>query len=291
MTPRVSVITIFLNEERFLAETIASVRAQTFTNWELILVDDGSTDRSAEIARMAAETDPRIRLVTHPNRENRGMSASRNRGVSVAQGEFIAFIDGDDDWLPEKLAEQVAILDAVPKAEMVYGRTLFWYSWDPAATHDDYFQTLGVAPDRLYPPRRLFRLLMENRAQPPTTNNAIMRRSLIDRVGGFEDAFRTMFEDQVFYAKTHVTAHIWVADRIWARYRKHEASCTAQTPVAQEIAAQLRYLDWVSAYLRRTAPRAWDLRLAVFKGRLICRLRPLRARVGRLLGRKAPGER
>lgn len=291
LSPRVSVITIFLNEERFLAETIASVQAQTYPDWELILVDDGSTDASPDIAARAAASDPRIRVVTHPNRENRGMSASRNRGVSVARGEFVAFIDGDDDWLPEKLAEQVAILDQVPEADMVYGRTLFWYSWDPAATHDDHFQTLGVTPDRLHAPPSLFRLLMENRAQPPTTNNAIMRRTLIDRVGGFEDAFRTMFEDQVFYAKTHLVASIWVADRVWARYRKHEASCTARTPVAQEIAAQLRYLDWVAAYLRRTRPGAWSLQLAVLKGRLICRLRPIRARIGRMLGRKAPGER
>lgn len=287
--PRVTVITIFLNEERFLGETIASVQAQTFADWELILVDDGSTDSSPDIARAAAARDPRIRLVSHPNGENRGMSASRNRGMAEARGEFVAFIDGDDDWLPGKLAEQVAIFDRVPEAEMVYGRTLFWYSWDPDARLNDYCQTLGVTPDRLYHAPALFRMLMENRAQPPTTNNAIMRRSLIERVGGFEDDFRTMFEDQVFYAKTHLTASIWVSDALWARYRKHQQSCTAQTPIAQEMAAQMRYLRWVSVYLRRVRPGAIGLRFAVMLGMLRCQLRPLRARVGQLLGRKAPG--
>ena len=93
---RVSAIVIFLNEERFLAEAIASVRAQTFRDWELILVDDGSSDGSAGIARAAAEEDPRIRVLAHPGGANRGMSASRNLGLSDARGEFVAFLDGDD---------------------------------------------------------------------------------------------------------------------------------------------------------------------------------------------------
>ena len=285
---RVSVVTIFLNEERFLEETIASVQAQTFADWELILVDDGSTDRSPEIARAAAARDRRIRYITHPGGENRGMSASRNCGVSVAQGEFVAFIDGDDDWLPEKLDEQVAILDAYPEVEMVYGRTLFWFSWDPASAQNDFCQPLGVEPNRVHYPPVLFHQLMKNRAQPPTTNNAIMRRALIDRVGGFEDEFRTMFEDQVFYAKTHLTAPIYVADRMWARYRKHEASCSAQQSQAQELAAQMRYLNWVSAYVKRERRGDKRVRAMVALGMLHCRIRPLRATLGRMLGIKPP---
>jgi glycosyltransferase involved in cell wall biosynthesis len=150
MAARVSVICIFLDEEQFLAEAIASVFAQSYSDWELVLVDDGSSDRSSEIARELAEANPdRIRYVQHPDGGNHGMSASRNRGIAASRGELVAFIDGDDLWLPGKLAEQVAVFDAEPRAEMVYGRTLIWHSWSADAETEDFTYPLGVEPDRL----------------------------------------------------------------------------------------------------------------------------------------------
>src|SRR5215213_5930752 len=136
-SPAVSVITIFLDEEEFLEEAIASVRGQTFEDWELILVDDGSTDASPAIAALHAAADPkRIRLISHPGRKNRGMSASRNTGIAAARGEYIAFLDGDDVYLPQKLEMQVQILRDNPAAAMVYGATKHWYSWT-GRPHDE----------------------------------------------------------------------------------------------------------------------------------------------------------
>ena len=106
----VSVVIIFFNEERFLAEAVASVYAQTFHDWELLLVDDGSSDRSSDIAKGYAERDPaRVRYLEHPGHANRGASASRNVGVHAARGEWVAFLDGDDIWLPERLERSVAL--------------------------------------------------------------------------------------------------------------------------------------------------------------------------------------
>jgi glycosyltransferase involved in cell wall biosynthesis len=234
---RVSAIIIFLNEAQFLYDAIASVRGQTFEDWELILVDDGSTDKSPAIARAASAEDPRIRLVSHSGGANRGMSASRNRGLAEATGEYIAFLDGDDVWLPGKLADQVAILDAEPGCGMLYGRTLLWYSWDPGAGPADSLLELGVVPDRAYDPPVLYRLLLRNRAQTPTTANAIMRRALIDRVGSFEEEFRTLFEDQVFWVKAHLAGPCYVSGEVWARYRQHTRSSTAAVHPLQELAA------------------------------------------------------
>ena len=132
--PRVSAVVIFLNEERFLGEAIASVRSQSLDGWELLLVDDGSTDASAALAREAAASEPeRIRYLEHPGHANRGMSASRNLGLAATRGEFVAFLDADDVWLPERLERAVALLDAHPEAEMVYGRTQYWRSWSGRA--------------------------------------------------------------------------------------------------------------------------------------------------------------
>ena len=126
----VSVVLIFLNEAEFIEEAIASVLAQTYSNWELILVDDGSTDGSTAIAKSYAEKlDPKVKYIDHEGHKNLGMSASRNLGIDNATGEYIAFIDGDDLWLPNKLEQQVAIMSTQPDAAMVCGRTQWWYSW------------------------------------------------------------------------------------------------------------------------------------------------------------------
>ena len=103
--PLVSVITPVYNAARWLPETLASVQAQTLIDWEHLLVDDGSTDESVIIAERAAKEDSRVRLLRMP--ANGGPAAARNFALQNARGRFIAFLDADDLWLPEKLASQV----------------------------------------------------------------------------------------------------------------------------------------------------------------------------------------
>src|SRR5256885_6022630 len=120
-SPLVSAITIFYNGKTFIAEAIESVVAQTYPSWELLLVDDGSTDGASEIARDYAARHPeRIRYLEHDGHRNRGMSASRNLGLQHSRGALVAFLDSDDVWLPEKIARQVATLDAHPEAQMTF---------------------------------------------------------------------------------------------------------------------------------------------------------------------------
>jgi glycosyltransferase involved in cell wall biosynthesis len=282
---RVSVVTIFYNEERFLADAIASVRGQTLADWELILVDDGSTDRSPEIAREAAADDSRIKVVSHPNGENRGMSASRNRGFAGAKGEFIALLDADDVWAPCKLAEQIQILEAYPGCGMVYGHALIWRTWNPVAVEADERLALGVEPNRVYKPPTLFKLLMRNRAQSPMTSNTMIRRRLINEVGGFEESFRGMFEDQVFFVKAHLATCCYVSDAQWLLYRQHSGSCTASIAVQQELRALARFLRWTRGYLLRQPSQNWSLWPSVLFAQLDCRRRQLRALAGYALGR------
>ena len=127
---RVSIVTIFFNAEPYLAEAIESVLAQNFRNFELILVDDGSTDGSTAIALAYADRyQHQIRYLEHRGHVNRGMSASRNVGVSAARGDLIALMDADDVWRPYKLSEQIAIIDAHPEVAMVCGAARYWKSW------------------------------------------------------------------------------------------------------------------------------------------------------------------
>ena len=113
--PRVTIVTAAYNAERFLSATIDSVRAQTFGDFEYIIIDDGSRDGTADVVRRHMDEDPRVRLV---QQSNRGLAATRNAGIRAAHGELIAFLDHDDFWRPEKLALQIAALDANPKADV-----------------------------------------------------------------------------------------------------------------------------------------------------------------------------
>ena len=258
--PLVSVIIIFLNEERFLAEALESVIVQTYPDWELILVDDGSSDQSPAIARAYAARHPaRIRCVEHQGHVNRGMAASRNLGLEHSRGTYVGFLDADDVWMPDKLLGQVAILEAHREVDMVYGRTLIWHSWrgECDATSTDTYYNLGVQADTIVEPPNLLVSLIRNRAQTPTTCNALMRTEAVTRVGRFEADFRGMFEDQVFFMKLALVAKIFVASESWARYRQHKDSCSARVEASGELRpTRLRLLAWLSRYLRRHKLRA-----------------------------------
>ncbi len=113
--PKVSVIIPTYNRARYITRAIDSVLAQTYKDWELIIVDDGSTDNTRDVVEPYLK-DKRIRYVWQ---ENRGVSAARNKGLDLAQGEYIAFLDSDDFYLPEKLMHSIEILDKYSNVVLV----------------------------------------------------------------------------------------------------------------------------------------------------------------------------
>ena len=249
--PAITAIIICLNGERFLREAIASILAQDDADWELIIVDDGSSDATAAIIAEAMAADVRIRTACHPEHANMGMSASRNLGIAEARGHYVAFLDADDVWMADKLSTQRAILDADHLLAMVYGRTKIWHSWQSGRDADDFYYDLGVEPGRAYDPPLLFEQLMENRCQSPTSCGSLIRRDAILATGGFDLAFRQMFEDQVFYARLLAQFRVHVSDKCVALYRSHVDACTAQMGDGlPSAAAHLRYLAATLAYLK-----------------------------------------
>lgn len=107
-TMLVSIIMPAYNAASYIEKAIASVQAQTYTDWELIVVDDCSTDATAEIAGVFARQDERIRLIR--NERNRGVAAARNAGLAASSGCYVAFLDSDDSWYPKKLETQISYL-------------------------------------------------------------------------------------------------------------------------------------------------------------------------------------
>ena len=263
----VSVVVIFLDAQRFLEDAIRSVFAQTYSSWELLLVDDGSSDRSGAVAHAWRAAHPaRVRCLAHEGRANRGMSASRNLGIAHALGEYVAMLDADDVWTPEKLEQQTAILRARPEVALVYGRRQYWSSWtretDPA---EDSVSPLGVEPGSvLRPPGLLTRTVARQGAVLPCPSDLLFRRDMAIRIGGFEEAFRgiyAMYEDKAFLVKVGLHETVYVADECWTRYRQHPDSCVSTVVRAgQASAAREFFLRWFEAYLRANGARgtpAW----------------------------------
>lgn len=252
--PLVSVIMIFLNEANFIREAIESVLAQSYGNWELLLVDDGSTDKGSAIAMEYVVRFPRkIRYFEHPGHQNRGMSASRNLGLYHAAGEYIAFLDADDVWLPEKLMQQVATMTSEPRAAMVYGRTVMWYSWRDAQeqSRSDYIREMGVEPNMLVEPPALLPLLLQDEYQSPTTCNAMIRRKPFQVLGGSQETFRGMYEDRVLFFKLCLQFPVFVSGDCWAKYRQHPDSCVAVSYKTGECqTARSDLMNWVAKYLK-----------------------------------------
>jgi glycosyltransferase involved in cell wall biosynthesis len=244
--PVVSVVVIFLNEERFLAEAVASVQAQELSDWELVLVDDGSTDKSALIAQNLAAQDERIRYVEHPGHENRGMSASRNLGVAHTTAPLISFLDADDVWEPGKLTEQVDLLERMPDVAMVSGTPMYWYSWDAASTQPDRAVLPGgIADQRLAPPQAALSLYPLKARTGGASPGVMVRRSAFEAVGGYEERFRGMYEDQAFYLKIYLRYAIYISSRPWLRYRQHDASHCGKSSRVDSWRRRGDFFDWL----------------------------------------------
>lgn len=173
--PRVSVVITAYNAAAYLGAAIESVLAQSHPTDEIVVVDDGSSDASAAIARSYAPHG--VRLI---QQDNQGPGAARNRGIRETSGDLVAFLDGDDLWLPQKLERQIAYLAAHPETVMV--SCLRW-RWDQT-TGERRIEYFGVRPGRNLAHENVVRNVIGN---PSMT---LIRRSVFDAVGVFDPALR-----------------------------------------------------------------------------------------------------
>lgn len=196
-TPLVSIIVPCYNYAHFLSQTLENVLGQEYTEWECIIVDDGSTDDTAVVAERYTSRDRRFRYI---HQQNKGLSGARNTGIAGSRGSLLQLLDSDDLLHPAKLARQVAILEADPAIDITYGNSLFFHTDDPSV---------------LYPSRRLGdrprggvrgggrKAAMLSRL---TVNNimevscALFRRRLIGEVGWFDESYRS-YEDWHFWIR------------------------------------------------------------------------------------------
>jgi glycosyltransferase involved in cell wall biosynthesis len=209
----VSIVMPGFNVAPYIGEAIESVIAQTVRDWELLVVDDGSTDSTAEIVRGFAAGERRIRVMTQ---QNSGISTARNLALSVATGEYIAILDSDDLWEPTYLERQLAVFKAQPDIDIVTGNGWF----------------LG---GRLH--GRPARPCPDVRPQPSLTDiiqdetsifiMSIMRRRVYDTIGGFDERLRTN-EDYEFWLRAAIAGFRFVRnDEPLGHYRRRDDSLSS----------------------------------------------------------------
>lgn len=194
--PRVSIILPTYNRAHSISKAIYSILEQTFTDFELIIVDDGSSDQTKNIVK--AFTDPRVSYIEHGH--NKGVSAARNTGISLAKGNFIAFQDSDDKWYPTKLEKQIKTFSqASPKLGVVYVSTLKIYQ------HNEI-----LLPDPKLKPKSgnvLNKLLISNLFPIPA---ALIKKQCFKEAGTFDEKLATQedWELCIRIAQKYHFAHI-----------------------------------------------------------------------------------
>lgn len=230
--PTVSVIMNCLNGEDYVKEAIDSVFQQTFADWELVFLDNASTDASGEIARSYGE-----KVVYHRNDKTVDLGQARNQALELAQGDFIAFLDADDIWMPEKLEKQLALMRAKPEVGLVFADAVIYHQYDETRT--TLFKNIGQKPPRGH----IFGYLLG--AQLICMSTVMLRRTALrEQPVYFDDQFSWAPEYDLFMR----IAYQWACDYLdepQTIYRVHKASTSerlySQRPVELGLTLQKFY--------------------------------------------------
>lgn len=244
MTPFISVVIPLYNKEDYIAQTIQSVLAQTYENFELIVVDDGSTDNSKSI--VSSITDSRIRLLTQ---KNSGSSIARNNGIRNSTGEIVAFLDADDQWMPTFLEKIIELSKKYPEAG-IYGTAYSVYSEDTYLRDNVWKAELG---DRILPSFYAETALCGTPIF--ITSSFASRRSVLDSVNGYQEDYRSG-QDHDLFGRIALRYPIAYSPKICSRYNAGAANNYDRVTYAREIPLERYFLSLPQSerevYLRET---------------------------------------
>lgn len=269
--PLVSVIMPFLNANKtFIKIAIDSILSQDYRPLEILFVDDGSSESFDDYIRSCCTDDTvPIKVLHHDNDENKGISASRNLGIYVAEGKYVAFLDADDEWLPGKIRQQCGIMQEDETVNAVFGLTKYWFSWQDSYGADcDFVVRPGFRAQTVFDGPDYLAGMLRGRFLVPSASNLMARRDAAQACGGFEEAFRGLYEDQVFTAKLSLTGRVCAVPKLWDKYRQHADSMMARVgSYEKELAARLKFLAWLTDFCRKTGLLYPDVSEAIAKDR------------------------
>jgi glycosyltransferase involved in cell wall biosynthesis len=247
---KISIITCFLNVEMFLEEAIQSVIHQDYVNWELLLVDDGSTDGSTEIAKKYANEYPdKIFYYEHEGHVNLGLSISRNMAIGHSTGQYIAFLDGDDVWYNNFLSNIHNLMCHYSTA-MVGEATEYWFSWN-SDEKQDIVRSIGTRQDQIHePPQLMLELYPLGKGEAPCLCALLIKKDVLIKYNGFEISFTGMYEDQVLLSKIYLHEPVYISSGCHNLYRQRQGSLVNDSlKYGRYYADRKKYLDWIKSYL------------------------------------------
>ena len=187
--PTVSVIIPTYNRAHLISRAIKSVLNQTYQDFEVIVVDDGSTDNTEEVIKEFQKKDERIKYVRHE--KNKGGSAARNTGIKAAKGKYIAFLDSDDEWLPEKLEKQMKVFENAPaKVGVVY--TDMWRTMRNKRKY--YFSSPMITPEDGI----IYKQALDYKVMNIGIQTAVIKREVFEKVGMFDEKFPRFIDLEFF---------------------------------------------------------------------------------------------
>lgn len=230
---KVSVIIPTFNSGAYLNEAINSVLNQTYSPFEIIVVNDGSTDSTDNILREY------LNDIKYLSQENLGPASARNLGIKAAKGEYIAFLDADDIWLPEKIEKQVDIFRKNPATALVYSRFI---NFDDESGND-----MGIFPDKVYSGSIFDKLLLKT---PILLSTAIIKSSVLFGVGGFNENLFTA-EDTNLYLRIGKTHDISGMEQVLVKRRKHYSNLSDRFNIP---VGTLTNLDIIVSLYPETSP-------------------------------------
>lgn len=210
-SPRVSVVMAAYDYGHYIAQAIQSVVDQTFVDWELIIVDDGSTDDTRDVVTPFL-TDERIH---YHYQVNRGQPGAENTGINLSRGQFLAFLDADDVWLPTKLAKQLGIFESSPQTGVVYSGRI---------TIDPNGRELAPKPQAHFRGRVLHQLFRDNFV---CFSSSVVRREVFKDVGLFNEEYRHA-NDYDLWLRAAMHWGFDVVDEPLVRYRTGHANLTSR---------------------------------------------------------------
>ena len=231
MVPSISIVVPACNAETYLRQTLDSVLAQTVREWELVVVDDGSADRTAAIARQYAQSDPRLRLVSQPNS---GVSAARNYGAALSHAPLLIFLDADDVWEQDALETLQGTLNVHPDVPAVYGLARYigkdGEPIDLGVCEGHQRFRLGLEGGRVivWPQDRPTTFAVEAvMERVMTCGTVLMRRPAFEQAGSFDAALR-MWEDWDFWLRLSRVGDLVFTDTLVLGYRRHDTNVSSQ---------------------------------------------------------------
>jgi glycosyltransferase involved in cell wall biosynthesis len=269
--PLVTIISPTYNQERYVAECIESALAQTYPDWEQILVDDGSTDATRDV--VARYQDPRIRLLALPHRGLSALADSYNAALAASRGSLIGVLEGDDAWPADKLERQVPLFDD-PRALISWGRGTIIDAHSRPTGVQISLRERGPGPTmRIDAGAAFHRLTHENLFVPSVT--VMLRRSALDTIGGFKQTGSALFVDLPTWLWLTATqpGHVTFLDQVLGHYRHHDRQ-TSQLRSAEMTLEHLRVVLGVEESLGAAVMEriGWDdssRRGALARGKLV----------------------